>query len=63
MAQEASVTSGPGSQYVTEFTLHSGTEVSLAETRGNWVRLAVADSELQGWVPASAVETLALASK
>lgn len=63
VAQEVTVASGPGSQYATEFTLHSGAEVSLAETQGSWVRLAGADSELQGWVPTSAVETLALASK
>jgi hypothetical protein len=55
VAGEIVVTSGPGSQYVTEFSLHSGTEVSLVEQRQNWVRLAVPDSELQGWVPANAV--------
>jgi hypothetical protein len=60
VAQEVTVTSGPGSQYVTEFALHSGTEVSLVETRENWVRLVVADGELQGWVPASAVEAVAV---
>jgi hypothetical protein len=60
VAQDVSITSGPGSQYVTEFALHSGTEVSLVETRGNWVRLAVAGGELQGWVPANAVETVAI---
>jgi tetratricopeptide (TPR) repeat protein len=61
VAQEVSVTSGPGSQqYVTEFALHSGTEVSLVETRENWVRLSAADGEVHGWVPASAVETVAM---
>jgi tetratricopeptide (TPR) repeat protein len=60
VAQEVSITSGPGSQYVTEFALHSGTEVSLVETRENWVRLAVAGAELQGWAPADAVETVAM---
>lgn len=59
VAQEVDVTSGPGSQYVTEFTLHSGTEISLVETRGSWARLALSGSDLQGWVPASAVEALA----
>jgi tetratricopeptide (TPR) repeat protein len=56
VAHEVNVTSGPGSQYVTEFTLHGGTEVSLVENRENWVRLALASGELQGWVPAGAVE-------
>jgi uncharacterized protein YraI len=55
VAGEIAVTSGPGPQYVTEFSLHSGTEVKLVEQRQNWVRLAVPGSELQGWVPANAV--------
>jgi hypothetical protein len=59
VAQEVDVTSGPGSQYATEFTLHSGTEIGLVETRGSWARLALPGSGLQGWVPASAVETVA----
>jgi len=61
VAQEVAITSGPGPQYVTEFTLHSGAEVGLVETRENWVRLAVADNQLQGWVPANAVERVAMA--
>jgi hypothetical protein len=60
VAQEVSVTSGPGSQYVTEFALHSGTQVSLIETRENWVRLSAADGEVQGWAPVNAVETVAM---
>ena len=55
--QEVNVTSGPGTQYVTEFALHNGTEARLLETRGNWVRLALSD-ELQGWVPANAIEAI-----
>lgn len=45
VADEAAVTSGPGTQYATEFSLHSGAEVDLIETRGNWVRLALPDGE------------------
>ena len=56
VASEVDVTSGPSSQHVLEFTLHSGTEVSLIETRGNWIRLALPGGQFQGWVPASAVE-------
>jgi hypothetical protein len=58
VAAEVGVTSGPGAQYVTEFTLHNGAEVNLVEARGNWVRLAVPGGELEGWVPASTVEAL-----
>lgn len=56
VASEVDVTSGPGAQYVTEFTLHNGAEVDLVEARGNWVRLALPGAELEGWVPASAIE-------
>jgi tetratricopeptide (TPR) repeat protein len=58
VAAEVDISSGPGSQYVTEFTLHSGAEVDLVETRGNWVRLALPGDELEGWVPASAVASV-----
>jgi hypothetical protein len=55
---EVDVTSGPGAQYVTEFTLHSGAEVDLVEVRGSWSRLAVPGGELEGWVPTNAVEAV-----
>ena len=58
VAPEVNVTSGPGLQYVTEFSLHNGSEARLLETRGNWVRLALPGNELQGWVPVNALETI-----
>ncbi len=58
VAKEVAVTSGPGAQYVTEFTLHNGAEVDLVEQRGNWVRLALPGGELEGWVPASTIEAV-----
>jgi len=58
VAGEIDVTSGPGSQYSQEFSLHSGTEVKLIEQRENWTRLAIPGSELQGWIPAGAVEAI-----
>jgi hypothetical protein len=56
VAAEVDVTSGPGDQYVTEFTLHSGAVLELMETRGRWARLQLPGGHLQGWVPAEAVE-------
>jgi hypothetical protein len=56
VAREVDVISGPGAQYVTEFTLHDGAEVDLVEAHGNWVRLSVPGAGLEGWVPASAIE-------
>ncbi len=58
VAETVDVTSGPGGQYVAEFTLHGGAEVSLVETRGSWVRLALPGAELEGWVPANTVEAV-----
>ena len=58
VAETVDVSSGPGVQYIAEFTLHGGAEVSLVETRGSWVRLALPGGELEGWVPANAVEAV-----
>lgn len=58
VAGEVAVSSGPGTQYVTEFSLHNGTEVDLIETRVNWVHLALPDGESEGWVPVAAVESV-----
>lgn len=57
VAQEVDVTSGPGTseQYLVEFTLHAGAEVSLIENRSGWDRIAL-PGDLQGWAPAEAVE-------
>lgn len=59
VAEVVDVTSGPGEQYITEFTLHSGTEVIIKETRGKWVRLSLPGDQLQGWVPTGTVEPIA----
>jgi hypothetical protein len=58
VADTVDVTSGPGGQYVAEFTLHGGAEVSLVEMRGSWIRLALPGGEMEGWVPANAVEAV-----
>lgn len=56
IVSEVDVNSGPGTQYVTEFTLHDGAEVEMVESRGSWIRLALPGGEMGGWVPAEAVE-------
>ncbi len=58
IVEEVDVTSGPGSQYVVEFSLHTGTEVSIIERRNNWIRLGLPGGRLQGWVPSDAVEPI-----
>ena len=54
VAEEVAVRSGPGDDYLTEFTLHAGAEVRVVEQRGGWLRIAL-PGELQGWTPAEAV--------
>ena len=56
VAESVDVVGGPGVQYEAKFTLHGGNEASLVETRGAWSRLRLAGGQLQGWVPADAVE-------
>lgn len=60
ITEEIVVTSGPGKQYSTEFTLSNGTEINVLETRGSWSRLALPNSQLQGWVPAETIESVEL---
>ncbi len=57
VAPKIDATSGPGptDQYAVEFTLHAGAEVNLLERRLGWRRVAL-PGDLQGWVPAEAVE-------
>jgi hypothetical protein len=59
IVSEVDVNSGPGTQYVTEFTLHDGAEVEVVESRGSWIRLVLPSGEMGGWVPAEAVEPVA----
>lgn len=47
---DVAIKSGPGVNYLTEFTLHDGTEVQIIETRMDWVRI-VLPGDLQGWAP------------
>ena len=56
VVESVEVVGGPGERYEAQFTLHSGAEASLIETRGAWSRLRLAGGGLQGWVPADAVE-------
>lgn len=55
VAKEVAVYSGPGTDYLNEFTLHAGAQVRWLETRQGWVRVAL-PGDLQGWLPAGAVE-------
>jgi len=56
-SQSVEARSGPGDDYLTEFTLHAGAEVRTVEHRDNWVRIAL-PGNLQGWLPSESVENL-----
>lgn len=57
LADQVDVHSGPGSDYLVEFTLHAGAEVRVVERRGDWVRIALPGG-LQGWVPEAAADEI-----
>lgn len=58
VAREVDVTSGPGTseQYVVEFNLHAGAEVSVVDSRPDWRQISLPGNDFQGWVPADTVE-------
>jgi tetratricopeptide (TPR) repeat protein len=49
MASETAFRSGPGDDYLIEFTLHAGMEARIIERRNDWVRIAL-PGNLQGWL-------------
>lgn len=58
LEREVAARTGPGQDFVIEFKLHEGTTVRLREVRGEWVRAAVAGTDLEGWLPGAAVEAV-----
>lgn len=58
LAREVAGRTGPGDDFVIEFRLHEGTTVRLRERRGDWARVAVAGTDLEGWVPGSSIESV-----
>ena len=57
-AEAVEVVSGPGPQFVKEFTLRSGAEVRLVDSRQGWLRVSLPGGELQGWAPSHAIEAV-----
>ena len=62
VAQSVETRSGPGTDYVAEFTLHAGAEVRVLERRENWARIAL-PGDLQGWLPDETVKELAISTE
>ena len=57
-AEAVDVVSGPGPQYAKEFTLRSGAEVRLVDSRQGWLRVSLPGGELQGWAPSHSIEAV-----
>ncbi|MCB0164038.1 MAG: tetratricopeptide repeat protein [Anaerolineae bacterium] len=58
VAEQVSVMSGPGSadQYVVEFDLHAGAEVTQLESHDDYRRVSLPGHDFQGWVSADSLE-------
>ena len=50
------IVSGPGPQYPEEFTLYSGAQVRVNDTRHGWIRIELPGGELRGWVPSHTID-------
>ena len=57
-ARTVEVLSGPGNQYSEAFTLHSGAQVRLMDSRRGWLQVALPGGELEGWLSAHAIEAV-----
>ena len=56
------VLNGPGTQYGETFTLHSGAQVRLVDSRRGWLQVALPGGELEGWLPSHAIEAVGVES-
>ena len=55
-AAAVEIVSGPGPQYPEEFTLYSGAQVRVTDSRHGWLRIELPGGELRGWVPSHAID-------
>ena len=62
IAESVEAVDGPGSQFGTEFTLHSGAQVRVVDSRKGWVMVELPGGELKGWLPSLGIETAARGS-
>ena len=58
IAETVEVVNGPGSQYATAFTLHSGAQARLVDSRQGWILVELPGGELWGWVPEHGIEAV-----
>ncbi len=59
VSPSVAISSEPGVEFTTKFSLSGGTAVNLVEQQGNWIRLDTPTGADDSWVPAEAVEPVA----
>ena len=59
VTETVAVSNRPQAGRVTDFSLHSGARVKIAETSGDWIRLEVPGDVLEGWIPRRTIEMIA----
>ena len=59
VAPVVALQSEPGNHLETGIEVRAGSSVDLIETQGDWIHLSGPGDSYNGWVPASAVETVA----
>lgn len=59
IAPVVAVSKAPNTEEYSELQLHSGTEVQVIETHGDWIRLDLPGENEDGWIPFEAIELIA----
>jgi tetratricopeptide (TPR) repeat protein len=55
--EQVDVLSGPGENYLLEFTVHEGTALTIEEERGDWWRVRLG-GDLEGWTQRSGLQEI-----
>ena len=58
IAESISVSAEPDVNATVNFDLHSGAEVEISDRRGDWAQVSLPGGQVEGWVPATAVEPI-----
>ena len=57
IAGQVDVLSGPGDNYLLEFTVHEGTKLTFEEERGDWLRVRLW-GDLEGWTQKAGLQEI-----
>ncbi len=57
-ARTVEILDGPGVQFDDVFSLHSGAQVRLTDSRHGWLQIALPGGELEGWAPSHTIEAV-----